>query len=39
MYTIEKSLNKLKHNQPTFFLDPKEQLELKKKLKKEQSSI
>ena len=34
MYTIEKSLNKLNRNQPTFFLDPKEQLELKKKLKK-----
>lgn len=33
MYTIEKNLNKLKHNQPTFFLDPKEQQELKKKLK------
>ena len=28
MYTIEKSLTKLNHNQPTFFLDPKEQLEL-----------
>ena len=35
MYTIEKSLTKLNHNQPTFFLDPKEQLELKKKLKKD----
>lgn len=35
MYTIEKNLNKLNHNQPTFFLDPKEQQELKKKLKKD----
>lgn len=34
MYTVEKSLNKLNHNQPTFFLDPKEQLALTKKLKK-----
>jgi len=34
MYTIEKNLNKLNHNQPTFFLDPKEQQKLKKKLKK-----
>lgn len=34
MYTVEKNLNKLNHNQPTFFLDPKEQQELKKKLKK-----
>lgn len=39
MYTVEKSLNKLKHNQPTFFLDPKEQLELKKKLKKDTYQI
>lgn len=39
MYTIEKSLNKLKHNQSTFFLDPKEQLELKKKLKKDAYQI
>lgn len=39
MYTIEKSLNKLKHNHPTFFLDPKEQLELKKKLKKDAYQI
>lgn len=35
MYTVEKNLNKLNHNQPTFFLDPKEQQELKKKLKKD----
>ena len=34
MYIIEKCLNKLYHNQPTFFLDPNEQQELKKKLKK-----
>ncbi len=34
MYIIEKNLNKLNHNQPTFFLDPKQQQELKKKLKK-----
>lgn len=35
MYTVEKNLNKLNHNQPTFFLDPKEQQKLKKKLKKD----
>lgn len=35
MYTVEKNLNKLNHNQPTFFLDSKEQQELKKKLKKD----
>lgn len=34
MYIIEKNLNKLNHNQPTFFLDPKQQQELKKKFKK-----
>ena len=34
MYIIEKCLNKLYHNQPTFFLDSNEQQELKKKLKK-----
>ncbi len=39
MYTIEKNRNKLIHNQPTFFLDPKEQAELKKKLKKESYQI
>ena len=39
MYTIEKSLTKLNHNQPTFFLDPKEQLELKKKLKKDSYQV
>lgn len=39
MYTIEKNLNKLYHNQPTFFLNPKEQQELKKKLKKDSYKI
>lgn len=39
MYTVEKNLNKLNHNQPTFFLDPKEQQELKKKLKKDTYKI
>lgn len=39
MYTIEKNLNKLNHNQPTFFLNPKEQLELKNKLKKDTYKI
>ena len=34
MYTVEKNLNKLNHNKPTNFLDPKEQQEIKKKLKK-----
>jgi len=34
MYTIQKNLNRLNNYQPTFFLDPKEQLELKSKLKK-----
>ena len=34
MYQIEKSLNKLNHNQATFFLDPREQQELMQKLKK-----
>lgn len=39
MYTVEKNLNKLNHNQPTFFLDPKEQQELKRKLKKDTYKI
>ena len=39
MYKIEKSLNKLKNNQPTFFLNPKEQQELIKKLKKNSYNI
>ena len=34
MYIIQKNLNRLSNYQPTFFLDPKEQLELKSKLKK-----
>lgn len=34
MYTIEKSLNKLSKNQPTYFLDSKEQRELERKIKK-----
>ena len=39
MYKIEKNLNKLNKNQPTFFLDPKEQLELSKKRKKDSYQI
>ena len=35
MYKIEKNLNRLYRKAATFFLDPKEQLELSKKLKKE----
>ena len=35
MYKIEKNLNRLYRKEATFFLDPKEQLELAKKLKKE----
>lgn len=34
MYKIEKNLNRLYRKETTFFLDPKEQLELSKKLKK-----
>ena len=34
MYTIQKNLNRLSNYQPTFFLDPKEQNEIKRKLKK-----
>ena len=34
MYTIQKNLNRLNNYQPTFFLDPKEQNEIKRKLKK-----
>ena len=33
MYTIQKNLNRLNNYQPTFFLDPKEQNDLKMKLK------
>ena len=39
MYKIEKNLNKLNKNQPTFFLDPKEQLEIIKKRKKDSYQI
>ena len=34
MYKIEKNLNRLYRKEATFFLDPKEQLELSKKIKK-----
>lgn len=39
MYKIEKNLNKLNRKEPTFFLDPKEQLELMKRLKKNEYKI
>lgn len=39
MYKIEKNLNRLYKKEATFFLDPKEQLELAKKLKKEPYQI
>ena len=39
MYKIEKNLNRLYRKETTFFLDPKEQLELKKKKKKEPYQI
>lgn len=39
MYKIEKNLNRLYRKDATFFLDPKEQLELAKKLKKEPYQI
>ena len=39
MYKIEKNLNRLYRKEATFFLDPKEQLELKKKKKKEPYQI
>ena len=39
MYTIQKNLNRLGNYQPTFFLDPKEQNELKMKLKKNEYKI
>lgn len=39
MYNIEKNYNKLMKNQPTFFLDPKEQMELKGKLRKGEYKI
>lgn len=39
MYIIQKNLNRLSNYQPTFFLDPKEQNELKRKLKKDEYKI
>ena len=36
---IEKNLNRLNNGYPTFFLDPKEQQELKRKLKKNEYNI
>lgn len=39
MYTIQKNLNRLNNYQPTFFLDPKEQNELKRKLKKNEYKV
>ena len=39
MYTIQKNLNRLNNGQYTFFLDPKEQKELKGKLKKDEYNI
>ena len=34
MYKIEKNLNKLNKNQPTFFLDPIRTIRIKQKTKK-----
>ena len=39
MYKIEKNLNRLYRKEATFFLDPNEQLELARKLKKESYQI
>ncbi len=39
MYNIQKNLNKLLRGQPTYFLDPKEQAELKGKLHKDEYHI
>ncbi len=39
MYYIEKNLTRLRHGQHTFFLDPKELNEVKKKLRKNEYSI
>lgn len=39
MYTIQKNLNRLSNYQSTFFLDPKEQKELRSKLKKDEYKI
>ena len=39
MYKIQKNLNRLNNNQSTLFLDPKEQKELKGKLRKNEYKI
>ena len=39
MYTIQKNLTRLKNNQTTYFLDPKELVQIKGKLKKGEYSI
>ena len=39
MYIIQKNFNRLSNYQPTFFLDPKEQNELKRKLKKDEYKV
>ena len=39
MYTIQKNLNRLSNYLPTFFLDPKEQNELKRKLRKDEYKV
>ena len=39
MYTIQKNLNRLNNYQPTFFLDPKEQNDLKMQLKKNEYKV
>ena len=39
MYNIEKNLNRLLNNQPTFFLDSKDTMLLKGKLRKDQYNI
>lgn len=39
MYNIEKNLNKLRKNQSTYFLDPKEQALLKGKLRRDEYKI
>ncbi len=39
MYFIEKNLTRLSHHQSTFFLDPKQFMDLKGKLKKNEYSV
>ena len=39
MYSIEKNLNRLSHHQSSFFLDPKQFMEIKGKLKKGEYSV